>query len=130
MAERNFDFMETLGRKKRVISGSFAPNGSSALVAANTKGVGFTVAYVSTGLYRITFTNSYGALQSATASLQLASGDDKYVQFGTYTPATASAAATLDLRVWDASGAGVADVAADANNRIHFKLVMDDALQV
>lgn len=126
MAERNFDFLETIGRKKRVLAGSFAPNGSSALVAADTKGLGFTAAYVSTGLYRLTFANAYGALNSATATLQLATGDDKYVQIGTYTAADR----TLDIRVWDASGGAVADVAANANNRINFVCVFDDALQV
>lgn len=126
MAERNFDFLETLGRKKRVVAGSFAPNGSSALVASSTRvtGSGATVAYVSTGLYRVTFTDAYGALLAATATLQLATGDDKYCQLGAYSAANK----TLDIRVWDVSGAAVADVAADANNRISFVCVFDDAL--
>jgi len=125
MAERNFDFMETIGRKKRLVSGSWAPNGGSTLVAADTYGYGFTVAWTSTGLFTITFANTYRRLQSVTVSLQLASGDDKYLQVGTYT----AASRTLTVRVWDASGAAVADVAADANNRIHFSCVFDDSFQ-
>lgn len=125
-AERNHDTLEILGRKKRVVAGSFAPNGSSALVAADTRvnAGAATVAYVSTGLYRITFTDAYQKLLSATATLQLASADDKYVQIGAFTVADK----TLDIRVWDASGAGVADVAANANNRINFICVFDDAV--
>lgn len=126
MAERNFDFLETIGRKKRVVSGSFAPNGSSALVASSTYGYGFSVAYTSTGLFTITFANSYLRLQSVVASLQLATGDDKFVQVGSYSAANR----TLTIRVWDVSGAAVADVAADANNRVHFVCVFDDALSV
>lgn len=126
MAERNFDFAETIGRKKRIVSGSWAPNGNSALVAADTYGYGFSVAYTSTGLFTITFANTYLKLQSATVSLQLAAGDDKFVQVGNYV----AASRTLEVRVWDISGAAVADVAANANNRIHFTCIFDDSLQV
>jgi hypothetical protein len=125
MAERNFDFCETIGRKKRLVSGSWAPNGSSALVSTDVYGYGFSVAYTSTGLFTITFSNTYRRLQSVTATLQLASGDDKYVQVGNYV----AASRTLEVRVWDASSAAVADVAANANNRVHFVCVFDDSLQ-
>ena len=102
------------------ISGSFAPNGSSALASSGVRGKGFTVARTSTGLFTITLADQYAKLVSATAGLQLATGDDKVLQFGTYV----AASRTLELRVWDVSGAAVADIAADANNRIHFDLVL------
>lgn len=121
MANRNwFEKVRSLLAGHVVIAGSFAPNGSSALVATSTYGKGFTVAYVSTGLYRITLGDLYAKLVSATVTLQLATGDDKTVQLGTYTKASK----TLDIRVWDVGAAAVADVAADANNRINFNLVL------
>jgi len=103
------------------IMGSFAPNGSSAVSAASNKGSGFTVARTSTGLFTITFESIYPGYRSFTASLQLASGDDKFCQIGAYV----AASKTLQIRVWDVSGAAVADVAADANNRINFCAVFD-----
>ena len=130
MANRKFDFKQAIGRSNREVSGSFAPNGNSALVAANTYGQGFTVAYTSTGLYTITLLNGYGQLQSATCSLQLATGDDKYLQFGVYDATTNAAAPTITIRCWDASAAAVADIAADTNNRIHFCLTFNDRLIV
>lgn len=125
MANRKFDFKQCIGRNNREVSGSFAPNGNSALVAANTYGLGFTVAYISTGLYRVTLLNQYSTLQSATATLQLATKDDKFVQVGSYDTTNN----TIDIRVWDVSGNDVADVAADANNRISFVFTFNDRLQ-
>jgi hypothetical protein len=119
MANRNFEPLRAAGGERVVISGSFAPNGSSALSAASTYGRGFTVARTSAGLFTITLADQYYQLEAATATLQLASGDDKVVQFGTYT----AASKTITLRVWDISGAAETDVSANANNRIHFCLV-------
>lgn len=115
----------------QVVFGSFAPNGSSALVATSTRGTrsGFTVAYVSTGLYRITFEDSWKAadVDSKWLALQLASTDDKYLVFGPFVDGTATAGATLDILCRDISGAGLADIAADANNRIDFGVVFNTA---
>lgn len=102
-----------------VISGSFAPNGASAVDNTANAGVGWTVARTSTGLFTITLQDAYLALNSATAQLQLAAADDKAVQIGV---ADVASAKTVQIRVYDTSGAGVADVAANANNRIHFQL--------
>jgi len=103
-----------------IIAGSWAPNGSSAVASASNKGdMGWSVAWTSTGLFTITFTDSYAALECVVATLQLATKSDKYVQVGTWT----STARTLEVRVWDASDADVADVSANANNRINFLAV-------
>ena len=123
MANRNFDDVQTLGKGIKVIAGSFAPNGSSALSAAAVKGKGFTVAYTSTGLYTLTLQDKYVDLISAVCQVQLAAGDDKYLQVGSYSAANK----TLEIRCWDASGAAVADIAANANNRINFVLVMKNS---
>ncbi len=99
---------------------SFAPNGSSAVAATSIKGKGiYSVARTSAGLFTITFSSDYAALVAGDAHLQLATGDDKYAQLGTFTAATAAARATMTVRVWDASAAAETDVAANANNRIN-----------
>lgn len=119
MSNKTLDTPKTRGKGYVAISGSFAPNGSSALVATSTYGAGFSVAYTSTGLYTITFEDTYKTLVSATATVQLASGDDKFLQFGAYN----ATAKTLTIRCWDISDAAVADIAANANNRINFHVV-------
>jgi hypothetical protein len=116
MAARNFTSPRALVRELVIIAGSFAPNGSSAVSASSNKGLGWSVARTSAGLFTITFANKYADLVSVQAVLQLATGADQYVQVGTYT----AASKTLEIRVWDASDAAVADVAANANNRINF----------
>jgi hypothetical protein len=107
------------GLGRVVVSGSFAPNGSSTLAATSVNGAGFSVARTSTGLFTITLNDSYPALIGAALGLQLASGDDKFLQFGSIDVN----AKTVQIRVWDVSAAAVADIAANANNRINFVLV-------
>lgn len=124
MANRIFSDLKALGKGFKVIAGSFAPNGSSAIAATSRKGPGWSVARTSAGLFTITFTDAYIDMVSATASLQLATAADRIVQIGTYD----SSARTLQIRVWDISDAAVADVAADANNRINFCVVFRDSL--
>lgn len=100
------------------IEGSFAPNGSSAIDSANDQGdVSFwSVAYTSTGLYTVTLSDSFQAFDCIRATLQLTTGDDKAVQIGV----TSVSARTFQIRCWDASANAVADIAADAGNRINF----------
>lgn len=99
-----------------VIHGSFAPNGSSAVSSASNKGKGWSVARTGAGEFTITFGAAYPDLQSFQTTLQLATPDDKFLVAGTYS----STAKTIKVTVWDVSGAAATDVAADANNRIHF----------
>lgn len=98
------------------VMGSFAPNGSSAVSASSRLGKGWSVARTSAGLFTITFSDTWNDLVSFTASLQLASADDKYLIPGAYT----AASKTITITVWDISGAAATDVSANANNRIHF----------
>lgn len=121
MANRNFDFLQVLGKGVKVINGSFAPNGSSAVSSSSVKGKGFSVARTSTGLFTITLQDKYVALLAGECSLQLNSADDKFVQFGAI---DVSSAGTVQIRVWDISGAAVADISANSNNRIHFALFL------
>lgn len=124
MANRNFDFLQALGKGVKVIAGSFAPNGGSAVAASSVKGKGFSVVRTSTGLFTITLQDAYTAMLSADVSLQLAAGDDKIVQLGSIDVVSAK---TIQVRVWDISGAAVADIAANANNRINFCFVLSNS---
>lgn len=119
MGSRNTAPVAAINRGVVVIAGSFAPNGSSAVAASSVKGRGFTVARSNTGLFVVTFTDKWKELLSATGGIQLASAGDQVLQFGDYD----ASASTIEIRVWDISGPGVADIAADTNNRINFCFV-------
>jgi hypothetical protein len=119
MANRNFTRSQVLNRGEVILCGSFAPNGASPVDSASVQGIGFSVARTSAGLFTITLQDSYVSLLSAQVSLQLATGDDKVLQLGAIDVVSAK---TVEVRVWDISAAAVADIAADANNRIHITL--------
>jgi hypothetical protein len=104
------------GKGYTLYEGSFAPDTANA--PTTVRGTGWTVARESAGLFKITFAEKYPEMIKATVSLQLATKDDKFLQLGTYD----ATAGTLQIRVWDVSGADVADVAANANNRINFSV--------
>lgn len=104
------------------VHGSFRPNSTSAVSSAYNKGNGWSVARTSTGLFSVTFDEDYYELVSVVVTLQLATGADQFCQVGTWTSATR----VLQIRVWDVSGAAVADVASDADNKIHFVATFRD----
>jgi hypothetical protein len=124
MANRMFEDVMCLGKGVVVIAGSFAPNGSSAVASTSVKGKGFSVVRTSTGLFTVTLEDTYVAALSMVASIQLASGDDKFVQVGAV---DVTSAKTIEIRVWDISGGAVADVSANANNRINFCFVLSNS---
>jgi len=120
MSNRNYQKApQMLNPTVRMIGGSFAPNGSSAIDATTRLGLGWSVGYTSTGLYTITFTDKFPNLLCALASLQLTTGDDKFLQVGVYSAANK----TLQIRCYDASGAALADAGA---GRIHFMCWFSD----
>ena len=125
MAERNFDFMETLGRKRRVISGSFVPNGASAIDNTQNTGSGFTVAYTSTGLYTITFRDKYARRLFADASLEQATrSQDVEVN------AVDAPNGSMTINGFARGGTTLADITAAAGTRINFVVIFDDSLQL
>lgn len=119
MANRNLTNAQVLNRGEVIICGSFAPNGSSAVDAASNKGTGWSVARTSAGLFTVTLQDKWIALTAAEVSLQLASPAAQAVQLGA---TDVSSAKTVQIRVVDTTAGTVADVAADASNRIHFVL--------
>jgi hypothetical protein len=123
MANRLFQqFQGTLDKGVVMLQGSFAPDTANA--PTTVKGKGFSVARTSTGLFTITLQDTYQHLISGQVSLQLAAGDDKFVQLGAVDVASAK---TIQIRVWDISGGAVADIAANANNRINFSLLLKNS---
>ncbi len=96
--------------------GEFRPNGSSALDATTRQGRGFTVARTSTGLFTVTLLVPCLAIAAPWAHLSLGTGGDQKAEIGNRSVANK----TLEIRIWDISGAAVADVAADASNVISF----------
>ena len=102
-----------------VISGSFAPNGASAISSSSVLGAGFTVARSGVGEYTITLNDSWVAVDSATATLQMAAATDLLLQWGAIDVVTAK---TLVLRAQ--AGATPTEIAANAANRVHFELVL------
>lgn len=98
------------------VSGSFAPD--TADPPTDVRGDGFSVVRTSTGLFTLTLDKVFPVCISAVPGLQLAAADDKHVQIGVVD----LAAKTVQIRIMDVGGAAVADIAANANNRINFTL--------
>jgi hypothetical protein len=123
MASRLFQqFQGTLDKGVVHVQGSFAPDTANA--PTTVKGAGFSVARTSTGLFTITLQDKYQHLIAGSLTLQLASGDDKILQLGAVDVVSAK---TVQIRVWDISGGAVADIAANANNRINFLLILKNS---
>lgn len=116
MADASTYPLPSLNTKSVRVAGSFAPNGSSALVATSTYGRGFTVARTSQGLFTVTLAEKYVRLRSGGLTIQKVAAGIGFVQLGAV---DVSSAKTIQIRIVDELGA-VQDLAADANNRVHF----------
>jgi uncharacterized membrane protein (DUF4010 family) len=96
------------------IAGSFAPNAAGAVDNTVNEGIGFQVARTGVGQFTITFKEKFIGLIAFLAMLQLNALADSDVQLGAYSQANK----TVIINVKTAGVA--ADIAANANNRIHF----------
>lgn len=106
-----------------VFSGSFAPNGSSAVDATLNLGQNFSVTRTGTGAFSLVLRSVNGRrVVSAQAHLRLATPADSVVQVGSVTPSTTDGSVTIVLTVLTAGAA--ADIAANANNRISFDIMV------
>jgi hypothetical protein len=101
------------------IAGSFAPAGVSAPTAP--LGNSFTVARTNVGEYTLTLDRVYLQLVSATATVQLASVANLNMQVGTVNLAARTVVLTA------LAGATPTEIAANANNRVHFSLQLRDS---
>jgi hypothetical protein len=100
------------------VHGSFAPNGAGAVDATSRLGIGFTVARTGVGVFVVTLDAVYRELVSADVAVQLNAFADTDALLG---PISLSAR-TVTIFVKTAGVA--ADIAANANNRLHFSLAL------
>jgi hypothetical protein len=118
--------LKTTGNAEYVVAGSFAPAGTGA--PTDVYGTGFTVVRTSAGLFTVTLTNPAIRIRGGTVSLQKAAAADTHAEFGT--TAVSAATPTFQIRVFDSATATETDIAADANNRVHFLLhLSEDTVQ-
>lgn len=125
MAARNFAPLQALGRNYKVIAGSFAPNGSSAVDAASRKGPGWSVAFTATGKFTITFTDKWNDLVAFTCGVEMSADNvDLYAQGGAYSASAKTKVVKLK------TGATNTNLAADADSRVHFIAVFSNSIVV
>lgn len=106
-------------RELVTVAGSFAPASTGA--PTTVRGTGFTVARTGVGTFRLTLDRVWPSLVSAVGTLQLATADhDRHVQIS----AVDLASKTVDLKIMDVTAGASADVAANADNRVNFLLLL------
>lgn len=115
MANRIFSQVQALDKGLKLIAGSFAPAGAGAPTAQ--LGTGFSVTRTAAGTFQVALTDSWPKLNSARVTLQLNAADKLAAQVG----AVDLVAKTAVIRVVDSSTGVATDVAANANNRVHFE---------
>ena len=103
------------------LSGSFRPNGTSAVDNDLNTGTGFSVTRFDVGEFRITLEETWPELVCATFQVQVSSVTDSSIEI-TNTVDVTSSPATIDI-IHLAAGVG-ADIADGAGNRIHFRLTL------
>lgn len=119
-AHRRFFDTQSLTKELKVIAGSFAPAGSDPVT--DVVGKGFSVARTDTGEFTITLEDKYVDLIAGIANVQLNAAADVFLQLGAYD----ADAKTLIVNAWDISGTGLADISANANNRVNFTLYLQN----
>lgn len=125
MRNGDYNLIRAEGRDYVIVVGNFKPLSTiptSATKLSHQRGKGFRVSRASAGVYSIHFDNDFGELVYANVNAQTNAVDDIDAEVGTYTPPTASANATLVLRVVDDEDNTrvAADLTDNENNRLHF----------
>lgn len=119
------------GRQIVLCPFSFAPNGGASPVASTIihGGCVQSITWISTGLLTVKFNSRYATFIGPLAGLQLNAFGDTQVQFSGFTPyASAASPASIQIRI---ETAGVlADIAANANNRITCLLLFSYAEKI
>jgi len=123
MAEKIFFDVQALNPHVKIIAGTFKPNGTSAIDNTVNKGAGWTVARTAVGKFIVTLDSVYPGLLSAQVSLQHNGAGDKKVHWG----AIDIAAKTLEI--FSITTASAADLAAHAQNHVHFVLFLRNTSQ-
>lgn len=127
MANRNFDFAWTLGKRIVNIEGSFDTNGASNPVAP--KGQGFRkvgIVHAATGQYTVTMDDPYLDLNAWGADLQVNAASPNWAQVGPVTNLGTASPVVVTIFTINSAGTAV-DVAAGANSRVAFFLTFRDS---
>ena len=126
MSTNIFFDAQALNPGVKIVSGSFKPNGSSAVDNTANTGAGWTVARTGVGAFLVTLDDGYPGILSATATLAMNAAADSKCILGAIDVTTAAGGTVIIRTVTTASAA---DIAAHANNRIHFCLVLRNTSQ-
>lgn len=114
---RKQETLKTLQPERKRLAGSFQFNGGSDPI--NLRGDGVSVTRESAGRFRVFFADPYyGGFFIGGATLQLAAATDMIAQLQQRTDHT-DGRVTILVHSLNAAGAAT-DVAADANNRLHW----------
>ncbi len=122
--------VHAIGKNRFIIAGSFAPAAAGAVT--DVFGSGFTVARTGVGSYTVTLAEKWLRLLSHSLSLQMVALVASDLQLGA---TDVSGAKTIVINNWGPTAAGntaavALEIAADANNRVHFEFVMsNDSVQ-
>ncbi len=117
------DKVECYGKGQMLIAGSFATNGGTDPVASTIKGsLVSTVTWLSTGTWKVTLKCNLQDVISIGADSQInsAANIDTNIEIGAVTN-VAGAGYTFVIR--NNPGGAVADIAADASNRLNFSII-------
>jgi|TARA_R110000772_G_scaffold56813_1_gene129123 hypothetical protein len=123
MSTNIFFDAQALNPGVKIVAGTFKPNGTSAIDNTVNKGAGWTVARTAVGKFIVTLDSVYPGLLSAQVSLQHNGAGDKKVHWG----AIDIAAKTLEI--FSITTASAADLAAHAQNHVHFVLFLRNTSQ-
>ena len=115
MANRNFDVVNTLGKERVTLWGSFKPAGAGAPTIKS--GNGFTVAHVGgTNTYQVTLQDAYNGYDAVLVSVESATFG---VTAQLMLEPTVTGPGVFSIGV-GTGGAATNDLAASTNTRIHF----------
>lgn len=117
MASRVFECLRQLGKARVEISGSFLPQGTGAIAAANWYGNGFTVARTGVGVYTVTFADPYFGYDAAWADLESPTLGQA-VQI--IQEPDVRVTKTLVVAAFATSSGAATELGPNANTRVHF----------
>lgn len=122
LAGKTLDTVGVYGKGQVILAGSFAPNGSSAITQSGNKGSTTALtAFTSTGTYTVTTNVNVKAVIAHGGAIQInsAANVDSNFQIGAI-----SSLAPLTFVIRNNPGGSVANIAADASNRINWWVVV------
>ncbi len=115
--------LRMIQREVVCIAGSFAPAGTGAITAVFGKG--FTAARTGVGVFVVTLGSRYQRLQCGVPGQHRSAATNDTLTLGVVS-VTPTAANTVQILSNATGGAGV-DIAANADNRCHFLLLLNNS---